>query len=475
MNDQDTQGGDFASWFAKNAESFPRAPAEPEIPPVSLPLSGGGKAPAMVTPAIDAAAPGVSFLPSAAVEDGVMEARAPTLTTKPNTAYVFPADPSKIEMRDFRQLVMSLVEAGASDITIQSSEAVRAEINQRRYVCTRRAWDQTDVNRLLSEIYQSQNAPAMIGTMNILDFSYDITRPDGIKQNFRVNATGIESRLGPGVEISMRPMPHLTPSPEILGLAPEVMAAMRPKNGLVIVSGSTGSGKSTSLAALVGMMLRDDSRPVKIIDLQAPIEYKYIDVRSMGSASSIGQSEVGRHVSSFAEGVKSSLRRKADVVIVGEARDKETIDAAILASTTGQAVYTTTHAGSITETFRRLMSPFSEGERGSKAVDMATTLRFLIVQYLVQKAGGGQIAVREYLLISDRVRDRLIRSRVDDWPALLMDEISGRVKDTDSDDMRQSLADDVNRLLGQGLIEEKTANILLRKHRESETGEIGNG
>lgn len=466
---------DFASWFAANGD---RPPASPPAPGLPDPLSAGvpareAEAPsAPAEPRREIAAPVTSFLPSVEVEEGVLEARRLTLTSNPNTAYVFDVDPQKVEMRNFRAAIMSLVESGASDITIQSSEPLRTEINQQRYVCTRRAWDQTDVSRLLSEIYQSQNAPAMIGTMKILDFSYDITRPDGIKQKFRVNATGIESRLGAGMEISMRPLPHLTPSPEILGLSPEVMRAMRPKNGLVIVSGSTGSGKSTTLAALVGLMLADQERPVKIIDLQAPIEYNYLDMRSMGSASSLGQSEVGRHIASFAAGVHSSLRRKADVVVVGESRDRETIDASILASMTGQAVYTTTHAGSVTETFRRFMAPFSEGERGSKAVDLATTLRFLIVQYLVPKVGGGQLAVREYLLISDRIRDRLIRSRVDDWPALLMDEIAGRVAGTGSEDMRQSLVDDVERLVNAGKIAEQTATILLRKHRESEVGDV---
>ena len=352
---------------------------------------------------------------------------------------LWPNEPSRVSLEDFRRVMMSCVHSGASDVTIQSDQQPRAEISGALYRVGRRPWSPTEVDAVLAEAFQAPNASAEIKGLRVLDFSYEINLGEGRKQRFRVNATGIHGIDGFGVEITFRVLPRTTPDLEFAGLSEAEAEAMSPRSGLVVVAGATGSGKSATLAALARRHLENTARPVKIVDLQAPIEYAFGDIALLrsGAPSIVGQSEIGRHVESFAAGVRSALRRKPHIVIVGEARDLSTVSAALEAALTGHLVYTTTHAGSVAEGIRRLLAVFPANERAMRAGDLAASLRFFSVQHLVAKSsGGGRVPVREYLAFDDAFRESLAGIPASNWPQ----KINAAIESGGGDrPMRQSL------------------------------------
>jgi defect-in-organelle-trafficking protein DotB len=427
------------------------------------------------------------------ISKGIENSRVVEVDTQKLEAFMFREEPSRITDEDFREFLMSCVMSGASDVTVQSDQQPRAEIHGVLYRATRKPWSPSEVDQVLMEVYGGANARTEINGQRILDFSYEMNLVDGSRQRFRVNATGIYGRDGNGVEITMRALPSKTPDlkmvqldgsegtmvrdesaivldkaeEEVSGLAAPfisgILDAMKPKNGIVVVAGGTGSGKSTTLAAVTNSHLQDPDKPVKIVDIQAPIEYTFRDITSgmSGSSSLIGQSEVGRHIKSFADGVHSALRRKPNVIIVGEARDYETISASLEASLTGHLVYTTTHANDVSDTIRRLLSTFPANERDARAFDLISALRFCMVQYLLPRIDKpGRVPVREFIKFTPRLKEKLVRLPINDWPGVLVDEVRGVAEGTGEEDMRQSLFDVVKPLYSNGIIAREDAFLL---------------
>lgn len=391
---------------------------------------------------------------------GVDQARKVPVLPGSGEAFMLDQDPPRISMEDFRALLMSCVMSGASDVTIQSDQQPRAEIHGLLYRTTRRPWGPSEVDQVLMEVYGGANARTEINGQRVLDFSYELNLPDGSRQRFRCNAIGIFGRDGQGVEITMRALPSITPTLDGVSLTEAETLALSPRDGIIIIAGATGSGKSTTMAAITRSHLENLSRPVKIVDIQAPIEYTFRDVTSAlsGSPSIIGQSEVGKHIKSFADGVHAALRRKPNIINVGEARDFETILASMEASLTGHLVYTTTHAGSVADTIRRLLSVFPANERESRAYDLISALRFLMVQHLIPRVDRpGRVPIREYIRFTSRLRERLLDAPINDWPLMITEEVYGRSGDPGPEDMRLSLLDSVTPLYRSGAISREDA------------------
>jgi len=364
------------------------------------------------------------------------------------------SESSRLTIEDFRGFVMSAVMSGASDITIQSDQQPRVEVHGRLYKGTRRPWSPSEVSMVLAELFDATNAIAEINGRRILDFAYELNQRDGTKQRFRVNATGIQGMDVQGVEITMRALPSTTPTIEYVSLPPDLVRAMAPPNGIVVVAGATGHGKSTTLAAVIRSHLENVRHPVKIVDFQAPIEFTFRDVLNEleGSSSNFGQSEVGRHIESFAEGVRSALRRKPHIISVGEARDLETIKASLEASLTGHLVYTTTHAGSVVDAMRRLLSVFPAEEREARAYDLASSIRVLMVQQLVPRIDRpGRVPVREYLQFTSEVQQQLFMEPVTRWPHIISRIMrEGGVSD---DPLKRTFSEELDPLVRKGVVD----------------------
>ena len=151
----------------------------------------------------------------------------------------------------------------------------------------------------------------------------------------------------------------------------------------------------------------------KMLTYESPIEFTYDTIHSPRSL--VSQTEIPRHLPDFAAGVRNALRRKPQIILVGEARDRETISAAIEAAQTGHAVYTTTHTTGVASTVRRMISAFEKEERNERAFALMETLRMIVTQALVPKVNGGRMGVREWMIFPDEVREKLLDMEPDQW------------------------------------------------------------
>lgn len=396
------------------------------------------------------------------LKDGVDAGKVLELDDENKVAYPFETDPINFTLADFRKMLVSAAMSGCHDVTLKSGDQAKAKFRGNQYNMTRRALNDGEVNNILTEVYGAANARSEINSAKPIDTSFDIMMPDGKNQRFRVNATGVYG----GIEVTMRVLSRDTPTKEMVGLTDDLIEAMSPENGLVVVAGETGSGKSTTNAAVLREHLIRKIKTCKIVDFQAPIEYTFTDITADPNvASMISCSEVGRNLQSFAQGVHTALRRNPDIICVGESRDPETMRATLLASITGHLVYTTTHAGSVAEAVMRMLSEFPQNEREARANELSTSLRLVLVQRLIPREDGSGkfVAVREYLKISDRLRDKMASTPLAEWQSLFLREVNGDCDaETGPDDLRQSTRDHVTRLAQEGLITIETARLIAR-------------
>lgn len=334
----------------------------------------------------------------------------------------------RITANKFRQFMLSLAAAAVSDVTLQSDLQPRIETNGTIFKLAGRVWTGGEIENILEETYGAASGVAEIRALKSLDYSYEILSPSGHRQRFRVNATGIYGLGGFGIELTFRVLPTCPPSVNEVGLSPLEINFMTPRNGLVIIAGATGSGKSTTMAAITRYLLETHTSNVKIVDIQAPIEYIYSQVmkENKHSASLIGQSEIGLHAPDFASGIRSALRRKPHIIMIGEARDQETISVALEAALTGHLVYTTTHASSVHDCVRRLLTAFPSVEREHKASDLGTSLRFVMAQQLVpDNSHRGRVALREWMSFQHGISNSMLSLSPNQWPKFILDCQSG--------------------------------------------------
>jgi len=229
------------------------------------------------------------------------------------------------------------------------------------------------------------------------DFSFEI--PDLAR--FRVNAFN-QSR---GAGAVFRTIPTEILTLEQLG-APKIFKdiSMYPR-GIVLVTGPTGSGKSTTLAAMVDHV--NDNRPDHILTIEDPIEFVHESRRSL-----INQREVHRDTLGFAEALRSALREDPDVILVGEMRDLETIRLALTAAETGHLVFGTLHTSSAAKTIDRVVDVFPAGEKDMVRSMLSESLRAVISQTLLKKNGGGRVAAHEIMIGTAAIRNLIREGKI---------------------------------------------------------------
>jgi defect-in-organelle-trafficking protein DotB len=329
-----------------------------------------------------------------------------------NAAETWPDEPIRFLEEHVDPFLLWCISKGSSDVTIQSDRPVYNEISGKLYPGTYRVLDSAEIAAFLNRIYGPE-ALAKLASADDLDLSYEI-RPDRYSRSrFRVNITAILSKGRDAVQITMRALPADPPTFEQLGIEEDIIKNWAPRQGMVVVTGPTGSGKTTLLAAGIRHLLEGKHGCGKILSYESPIEYTYDNIK--GPHSLIAQTEIPRHLPDFSRGVRNALRRKPEVIMVGEARDRETISSAIEAGQTGHTVYTTTHTIGVAATIRRMISTFEPDERAERAYALMETLRLVCTQALVPKIGGGRLGVREWMLFDDRVREKLLDMDYNQW------------------------------------------------------------
>lgn len=290
---------------------------------------------------------------------------------------------------------------GMSDVRCQTTFRVTGRLDGKNMFLTNYVLKDHDVNEIINHIYGSDGS-ATVSKGIPVDPSYKFMVDRTKKLRFRVNAHATER----GAEVVFRSIPDVPPRIQDIGISQEVYDSFRVKQGLLVITGATGSGKSTTMAAIIRGFLEDEAGEQNILTFESPIEF-YHDGYEMGS-STIAQSEVPRMVKSFAEGARGALRRAPTGILVGESRDKETIEASILLSMTGHWVMTTLHTNGVPSTIRRMAANFSGDEAKGKIVDLCENLRKIYSQTLAHKVGGGRIALFETLDFTPDVKKRII-------------------------------------------------------------------
>lgn len=201
--------------------------------------------------------------------------------------------------------------------------------------------------------------------------------------------------------IALRMLNDSIPKLEDLKLPAIVSTFSQYRNGLVLVTGETGSGKSTTLAALLNRINTGEQK--HIITLEDPIEYVYTPDKCV-----INQREIGRDTQSFSSGLRAALREDPDVILVGEMRDLDTIETALTAAETGHLVFGTIHTNSASDAVDRIVDVFPEGRQRQIRMQLSMSLKAVVAQQLLRKVGGGRVAACEIMIV-DHAISNLIR------------------------------------------------------------------
>ncbi len=250
-----------------------------------------------------------------------------------------------------------------------------------------------------------------------IDFSYEI--PDLAR--FRVNL--FRQQRGAGAVFRVIPSKIMTI--EQLGLPEQVRRIAQMKSGLVLVTGPTGSGKSTTLAAIVDLV--NESRSLHIITIEDPIEFVHPNKKCL-----IHQREIGTHAKSFAEALKAAGREDPDVILVGEMRDLETIQMALSAAERGTLVFGTLHTNNAAKTMDRIISVFPAGEQEGIRNVLGETIRAVVAQQLLPKIGGGRVAALEILFASPAVGNMVREGKTSQITSAIQTGIREGMIDMDS-------------------------------------------
>jgi twitching motility protein PilT len=265
-----------------------------------------------------------------------------------------------------------------------------------------------------------------------LDFSYNV---DGAR--YRVNICLERGNLS----LVARVIPTDIPSFKELDI-PEVVGRLTTAlSGLILVTGPTGSGKSTTLAAMIEKI--NATQPVNIVTLEDPIEFLFTPKKAL-----IRQRELGGDMTSFPEGLKHVLRQDPNVIMVGEMRDLETVSAALTLAETGHLVLSTLHTPSAAQAVDRIIDMFPPYHQNQIRSQMSLSLKAIIAQHLVPKEGGGRVAVREILLNTPAIGTMIRESKVAQIPNV-MQTSPGMFNFTQS----------VRELLKEGTISPDTADL----------------
>jgi twitching motility protein PilT len=227
-------------------------------------------------------------------------------------------------------------------------------------------------------------------------------------QRFRAN--GYYCSYGPSMVL--RKIVTQIPDINKLGLPEAAHVAITHKTGLVLVTGQTGSGKSTSLAAMIDQI--NSNRAENIITIEDPIEFIHPSKKSI-----VSQREVGKDTGSFARALKSALRQDPDVILVGEMRDLETISLALTAAETGHLVFGTLHASNAASTITRILDVFPPAQKTQAQTMLAGSIRLVMSQQLLKKKGGGRIGCHEIMTGTPAIRNLIREGKVEQIPSTL--------------------------------------------------------
>ncbi len=336
------------------------------------------------------------------------------------------------QLRKIRAYLKKMVEVGGSDLHIKANSNIRARIHGNITQLSRGIFTKEEADTFAKELLK-ERYPEFIEKKEL-----DMVYPFDEKTRFRVN---IFLQMD-GVSAVFRVIPVEIPSFEALKL-PEVLKNFTDKErGLVLVTGVTGSGKSTTLATLINMI--NLTKKKHIITIEDPIEFVHKDRGCI-----INQRSVGQDTLSFGSALRAALREDPDIILVGEMRDQETINLALHAADTGHLVFSTLHTIDAKETINRIIAQFPTEEQNRVRLSLAGVLQGVVSQRLVPTVDGGRRAAMEILVRTPLIEKLIMENR--DF------EIHEAIEAGSEHYKSQSFDQDILRLYNEGIISKEQA------------------
>lgn len=315
--------------------------------------------------------------------------------------YGHPRIPEKYSPGSLHDLLVWASKKGVSDVYMYPGNKVAINLYGKVISLGNRSLDGAEMMLLLNQITSNGGSVAAGGSS--YPFRHDEHQTEDRKTfRFRGNATA--SLMG--VCAVFRPIPDLPPKlgiegevdvdgKPLYGVEPELMPYLFPKKGMMVVAGATGSGKSTFLSAILRRRLETEA--ISMLTIEAPIEFNFYGIpNAMGV---VAQTEVPIHLGEFRLGVRDTLRRAPQVILIGEMRDPETVDGAITEVRTGHAVYSTVHTESVAGVVDRMIREFPPAQWEASRMALIDSMAVMINQSLYPSTDGKRVALREWLVL----------------------------------------------------------------------------
>jgi twitching motility protein PilT len=341
----------------------------------------------------------VSFVPDRSAPPQAAVAQAPVVTRAVEAAAPVAGD------RAIDALFRLMVECKASDLHLSSSmpPLIRKDGHMQPLDPAMGPLSSDDVSALLRPIVPSTNREEY-ERRHDTDFAYEL------KGLARFRANMFLDRKGPGAVFRVIPAKILTA--EQLGLSPHILQLCRLTKGLVLVTGPTGSGKSTTLCAMIDYINRH--RTDHIITIEDPIEFVHDNQNCL-----INQREVGTHTAGFKDALRAAMREDPDIILVGELRDLETVAIAIETAETGHLVFGTLHTTTAASTVDRIIDQFPTDQQSQIRIMLSESLKGVIAQNLCRKIGGGRVAALEVLLVNGAISNLIREGKTFQIPSMM--------------------------------------------------------
>ena len=338
----------------------------------------------------------------------------------------------------WRGLLNRAVSACASDIHIAPDAPVFFRVNgvltaDAENADKGKASTEREISMLLSS-WMMPEQREKFRTQGEIDFARE-------EADFRLRLRVHGFAVRGGTALSVRLVPEHIPSLDSLGVPPIFRRLLSLRSGLVLVSGKTGAGKTTTLAAFLSEISRQ--RAAHIITLEDPIEYVYESGKSL-----ISQREIGAHFTSFGGAIRSALREDPDILLVGELRDADAVQAALSAAEMGQLVLASLHTRSAAEAAHRIESFFPAAQQQEIRAQLAAVLEAMISQELLPAVGGGRVLASEVLVATDAVRHLIRAGKPEQLASCIVSGASSGM---------QTMGQDVGRLRAAEKIDAETA------------------
>lgn len=342
--------------------------------------------------------------------------------------------------KDILELLEATVDNNASDLHISTGLPPMVRVDGQVEAFDAPPLTKEDVDKMIATLADEEQLAHFENEWD-LDISYQL----GEKSRFRVNI--FQQTRGPG--LVCRTIPTKILSLEELE-APEIFKQISQQpRGIVLVTGPTGSGKSTTLAAMINEI--NLTKKEHILTVEDPVEFVHIPQKSI-----INQREVGAHTKSFASSLRAALREDPDIILVGEMRDPETIGLALTAAETGHLVFGTLHTSSAAKTIDRVIDVFPAAEKEMIRAMLSESLRAVISQTLLKKEGGGRVAAHEIMIAVPSIRNLIRENKVPQMYSAIQTGMSVGM---------QTLDQCLRNMLDNGVIS-KTAALTAAAHKD---------